>query len=206
MREYRRKQKAATAVTAPATVNHADPVSALVDWSREKLIVPPGHPLAGQPMTLPAFATDFLRSGWDSHESALTCGRKNAKSAILGVLGLGFLVGPLRRPGFPHGKSPACQKRKRRNYGNKFNKSGEASKLRELRYRKSPYPGKIESATGSIEVLSSDRSAGHSSSFDLVVVDETGLFPERSRETAGGPAVQRISEGRAHHPYFRPGG
>ena len=29
---------------------------------------------------------------------------------------------------------------------------GTASGLRELQYRKSPYPGKIESLTGSIEV------------------------------------------------------
>ena len=63
---------------------------------------------------------------------------------------------------------------------------GEASKLKELRYRRSPYPGRIESATGSIEVLSSDRSAGHSSSFDLVIVDETGLFSERARELLAG--------------------
>lgn len=34
--------------------------------------------------------------------------------------------------------------------------------------------------------MSSDRSAGHSSSFDLVVVDETGLFPERARELLAG--------------------
>ena len=63
---------------------------------------------------------------------------------------------------------------------------GTASKLRELKYRRSPYPGKIESLTGSIEILSSDRNAGHSSSFDLVVVDETGLFPERARELLAG--------------------
>ena len=63
---------------------------------------------------------------------------------------------------------------------------GEASKLRELTYRKSPYPGVIRSLTGSIEVLSSDRTAGHSSSFDLVIVDECGLFDERCRELLAG--------------------
>ena len=44
----------------------------------------------------------------------------------------------------------------------------------------------VESLTGAIEVLSSDRNAGHSSSFDLVIVDETGLFPERARELLAG--------------------
>ena len=63
------------------------------------------------------------------------------------------------------------------------NSSGLANKVR---IRTSPYPGKIETATGSLEVLSSDRTAGHSSSFDLVVVDETGLMPERARELLAG--------------------
>ena len=63
----------------------------------------------------------------------------------------------------------------------------EASRLgAEVRVRSSPYPGRIETATGSLEVLSSDRTAGHSSSFDLVLIDETGLMPERARELLAG--------------------
>ena len=42
------------------------------------------------------------------------------------------------------------------------------------------------SSTGTLECLSSDRTAGHASSFDLVVIDETGLFPERARELLAG--------------------
>ena len=34
--------------------------------------------------------------------------------------------------------------------------------------------------------MSSDRTAGHSSSFDLVLIDETGLMPERGRELLAG--------------------
>ena len=185
MREYRRKQKAAAAVTAPDPVNHADPVGALVAWSRDKLIVPAGHPLAGQPMELPPFAADFLRDGWNAHESAITCGRKNSKSAVCAILGLGFLVGPLRKPGFRMAIA-SLSKEKAAELRTQIQSIGEASKLKELRYRKSPYPGKIESATGSIEVLSSDRSSGHSSSFDICIVDETGIFPERSRELLAG--------------------
>ena len=185
MRDWRRKRRTEKALTAPDSVNHADPVGALVEWSRETLIVPPGHPLAGQPMELPAFAADFLRDGWTAHESALTCGRKNSKSAILGILGLGFLVGPLRRSGFRMAIA-SLSKEKANELRTQIEAIGTASGLRELTYRKSPYPGKVQSLTGSIEVLSSDRSAGHSSSFDLVVVDETGLFPERSRELLAG--------------------
>ena len=180
-----KKKKRERILSAPDPVNHADPVGALSAWSKETLIVPPGHPLSGQPMTLPPFAADFLRSGWDSHESALTCGRKNAKSAICGVLGLGYLVGPLRRNGFRMAIA-SVSKEKANELRTQIQAIGEASKLTELNYKKSPYPGRIESLTGSIEVLSSDRNAGHSSSFDLVIIDETGLFPERARELLAG--------------------
>ena len=185
MRKWRAKRRAAKALVAPDPVTLADPVAALSTWSKETLLVPPGHPLAGEPMTLPAFAAEFLRDGWHSHESALTCGRKNAKSAICGVLGLGYLVGPLRRNGFRMAIA-SVSKEKASELRTQIEQIGTASGLRELVYKKSPYPGKIESLTGSIEVLSSDRTAGHSSSFDLVIVDETGLFPERARELLAG--------------------
>ena len=54
----------------------------------------------GRPMVLPPFAVAWLRESWDAHESALSTARKNAKSAIAAVMALGFLVGPLRRPGW----------------------------------------------------------------------------------------------------------
>ena len=57
---------------------------------------------------------------------------------------------------------------------------------RAVTIRKSPYPGKIISATGALETLSADRTAGQASGFDLVIVDETGLMPERSRELLAG--------------------
>jgi len=44
----------------------------------------------------------------------------------------------------------------------------------------------VISKTGSLECLAADRKAGHGSSFDLVIVDETGLFPERARELLAG--------------------
>ena len=44
----------------------------------------------------------------------------------------------------------------------------------------------IESATGSLDTLSADRTAGHSSGYDLVIIDETGLFPLRARELLAG--------------------
>ena len=63
-----------------AVVDHADPVGELAKWSRESLIVPVGHPLAGEPMEIPGFAVDWLRASWGAHESAFSSSRKNAKS------------------------------------------------------------------------------------------------------------------------------
>ena len=164
----------------------ADPVGELAEWAIASLRVPPGHPLAGEPMALPDFAVDFLRAGWDSHESALSIARKNAKSAICAVLALGYLIGPLRAPGW-RGAIASLSKEKAAELRGQVAAIVEASRLdREVRIRRAPYPGKIESSTGTLEVLSSDRTAGHSSSFDLVIVDETGLLPERARELLAG--------------------
>ena len=47
--------------TVVAGVWPDDPVSALAEWCADTLIVPSGHPLAGQPMALPWYIRDFLR-------------------------------------------------------------------------------------------------------------------------------------------------
>ena len=178
----REAKRAAKVLSFPVP---ADPVGELVRWSRDVLRVPPGHPLAGKPMELPPFAADFLRAGWGAQESAMAVGRKNSKSAICAVLALGFLVGPLRQPGW-RGAVASLSKEKADELRSQVEAIAVASGLSGLRFRRSPYPGKVISEMGSLEVLSSDRTAGHSSSFDLVVVDETGLMPERSRELLAG--------------------
>ena len=114
----------------------------------------------------------------------MACSRKNAKSAICAVLVLGHLVGPLRTPGW-RGAIASVSKEKAAELRGQVAAIAEASGL-DLRIRRAPYPGRIESDTGTLEVLSSDRTAGHSSSFDLVIVDETGLLPERARELLAG--------------------
>ena len=167
-----------------AVVDHADPVGALAAWASTTLIVPPGHPRSGEPMALPDFATDWLRAPWDAHESALSTARKNAKSAIAAVLALGYLVGPLRRPGW-RGAIASISKEKAGELRRQVREIAEASNL-DIRIRRSPYPGVIESSTGSLDTLSADRTAGHASGYDLVIVDETGLFPLRARDLLAG--------------------
>lgn len=185
-RERQRAKKAKAAVLALPGATTGDPVGELAAWAASALRVPPGHPLAGRPMALPPFAEDFLRAGWGAHESALCIARKNAKSAICAVLALGFLVGPLRTAGW-RGAIASVSKEKAGELRGQVAAIVEASGLEdEVTIRKSPYPGVIASESGTLETLASERTAGHSSSFDLVIVDETGLFPERSRELLAG--------------------
>ena len=167
-----------------AVVDHADPVGALDAWSRKTLIVPPGHARSGEPMALPGFAVDWLRESWGAHESALSTARKNAKSAIAAVVCLAYLVGPLRRPGW-RGAIASISKEKAAELRRQVREIAIASNL-DVKIRRSPYPGTIESATGSLDTLSADRTAGHASGYDLVIIDETGLFPLRARELLAG--------------------
>ena len=167
-----------------AVLDHADPVGALATWAAARLIVPPGHPRAGEPMALPDFAVAWLRESWDAHESSLSTARKNAKSAIAAVLALGYLVGPLRRPGW-RGAIASLDKGKAAELRRQVAEIAEASHL-DVKIRRSPYPGAIESATGSLDTLSADKNAGHASGYDLVIIDETGLFPLRARDLLAG--------------------
>lgn len=184
-RRRRARLKAESAMAPAVSLGTADPVGALEEWAREVLKVPPGHRLAGEPMALPDYATRFLRAGWDAHESALAMARKNGKSAVCAVLALGFLVGPLRRPGW-RGAIASVSKEKAAELRSQVAAIAAASNLAGIEIRRTPYPGEIFSADGALQTLSADRTAGHASGFDLVIVDETGLMPERARELLAG--------------------
>ena len=63
MREYRAKKKAeslpvVTVSTIPA--DPADQIRILSEWAEAHLIIPAGHPLAGEAMVIPDFGQDFL--------------------------------------------------------------------------------------------------------------------------------------------------
>ena len=70
----------------------ADPGAALCEWARDKLIVPPGHPKAGEVFELPPYLAAFFADALadDTHEAALIIARKNAKSAGVAALLLAF--------------------------------------------------------------------------------------------------------------------
>ena len=185
-RRYRARQKAQRATALPAAPPApADPAGSLAAWSRAALKVPAGHPLAGQPLTLPAYGIDFLRDALSHRESLLCLGRKNAKSAIVAVFLLGRLVGPIALPGW-RGGVVSVTKEKAGELKRQMEEIATASGLEGLRFLRSPAPGRVESATGTLDILSADRSAGHASGFDEAVVDELGLLSERNRELVNG--------------------
>ena len=137
-------------------------------------------------MRIPGFGCDFLADALDPdiREALLCLGRKNAKSAIVAVLCLGCLCGPLAVPGWRAGVA-SVSKAKARELADQVLAIAEASGLSgSLSHRKTPWPGRIESETGTLEILAGGGNSGgaHSSSLDLAIVDELGLLTERDRE------------------------
>ena len=160
-----------------------DPAGTLADWSKERLVVPPGHPNAGQPLDLPEFGIRFLRDALAARESLLCVARKNGKSAIVAVLLLGCLAGPLRRKGWRCGVV-SVNKDKAAELWLQCREIAAASELDGLEFKKAPRS--IASESGTVDILSADRSAGHASGFDLAIIDELGLLRERDRELVAG--------------------
>ena len=167
----------------------------LVCWSHHRLIVPPGHANSGGPMTLPVFMAKWLKESFkpEVFESLLCVARKNIKSAGLAVLCMGFLApdSPLWRDGFSIGVISINKK-----------KTDELRKQVQAIARASGYANKesgfqfsvTQTYTPSVTVdyLSGTADAGHASGFDLVIVDELGLFRESDRELLAG-AISSMS-------------
>ena len=161
-------------------------IEALASWAEATLKIPPGHPMSGEPMTLPEFGLRFLGEamGVGISEALLCIARKNAKSAIIAVFLLAHLVGPLRRVGW-RGGVVSVTRDKANELKRQMQEIEEASGLEGLRFRKTGLPT-VESEFGAVDVLAADKNTGHASGFDLVVIDELGLLLERDREFVQG--------------------
>ena len=188
MREYRARKKAASAPRSPRLRKSLpdDPGQAFSRWCSKKLKVPPGHPRSGKPFHLPPYGVDFISDALSHRESLLCLGRKNAKSAVVAAFLLARLVGPLRFDGYRGGVA-SLSKEKAGELKTQMEDIARASGLLgEVRFWRSPAPGRVTSATGSVDILSADRSAGHASGFDDAVCDEIGLFPDNARGLVAG--------------------
>lgn len=187
MKRYR-ERKRAESTPAPVRLGKfpENPAEAFSRWCSRKLKVPPGHPLAGRPFIVPPYGVDFIRDVFTHRESLLCLGRKNAKSAVVAAFLLARLVGPLRFEGYRAGCA-SLSKEKAGELKTQMEQIASASGLLgELRFWRSPAPGRVKSSTGSVDILSADRSAGHASGFDDAIVDELGLFPPNARGLVAG--------------------
>ena len=185
-REYRQRKKAAALpIATPVGPWPKHPALAVAEWSAENLIVPPGHPLGGQPMRLPDYGVRFLADALQARESLLSVGRKNAKSAIVATYLLARLAGPLRQDGYRAGVI-SVTKEKAGELKRLMLEIAEASGLAGLRFLRSPAPGRVESPAGTVDILAADSSAGHSSGFSETYLDELGLLDERHRGLVDG--------------------
>ena len=113
MREYRAKKKAESlpvVTVSPIPADPADQIRILSEWAEAHLIIPAGHPLAGEPMVIPDFGQDFLVDALSHRESLLCMARKNAKSAICANIGPWLSSGAVTSKGLAGGR---CQSVKR---------------------------------------------------------------------------------------------
>ncbi len=178
-RDRKRGQKVKPVIPSPPS----DPADALAQWSASTLVIPPGHPNAGQPMVLPDYITAFLRDAMVSPESLLSIGRKNSKSGGVAVYLLGRLVGPLQVDGYRAGVV-SVSRDKAAELWRQAEAIAEASELAGLTFRRAPF--RIIGPSGDVDILSADKSAGHASGFDDAIFDELGLVAERGRELVNG--------------------
>ena len=160
-----------------------DKASAIVAWAKKSLKVPPGHPKEGGPLVVPEYGVKFLRDALadDCHEAALVISRKNAKSAIVAVLILSYLVGPMRRAGWRCGVC-SISREKAGELRSQCEAIAVASGLKKLRFwRARTSPAITSEAGASVDILSADKNSGAASSYDLAIIDEIGLLGERNR-------------------------
>ena len=177
-RERAEAREALAAKLAAAPPWPDDPAAALAEWAHNRLIVPRGHPTAGEPMALAEHAVAFFRAalGAGVREALLSCARKNGKSASLAILLLAHLAddGPLRSAGWRAGVA-SLSREKSAELWTQARDIAEACDLEGVTFGK--VPRHLASDFGRCDFLSADRNAGTSSGHDLVVCDELGLFP-----------------------------
>ena len=159
----------------------SDPAAALADWARSTLIVPPGHPNAGDRLELPPYLVAFFKDALaEGCTESLNCvARKNGKSAAVAVLVLGYLVGPLRRKGWRCALA-SLSREKAAEIKMQIESIATASGLEGVEFWRRSSPA-ITAAGGAVDILASDSNSGAALGVDLAVCDEIGLMHEKSR-------------------------
>jgi len=189
MREYRRRKRIENAESRKMELprgmdgaSNPQKIAILREWS-SGLVVPPGHPNSGKPMTIPEFALDFLADCLETPENLLCIARKNGKSAIIAVYLLARLASPIRIDGYRAGVASVTKEKAEELYLQCVDII-EANGLTSISARKAPK--RLIGVSGRVDFLSADRSSGHASGFDDAIIDEIGLLKERDRELVNG--------------------
>ena len=158
----------------------SDPAGAVAEWSEAVLKVPPGHPRAGEPMTATRLTLwTWLREALAPGDTGDRCCAGDARTQELrccAVLALACLCGPLWRQGF-RGAVVSINVAKAAELVRQAQEIAMASGLQiaakprddGVFFRLRPHIT-IERAGATFEVLSADKSAGHASGFDLILM------------------------------------
>lgn len=164
-----------------------EPAGKVVEWAASSLVVPAGHPRQGQPFRLAPWQQKIIASCLSNRETCLCVARKNAKSALIAVLVLAHLVGPLKRRGWRAGVLSA-NRAKAGELLKQCEQIAEASGLKGLKVRRTPWPGKLiaDDTGATAEIEGAGYASGHASGYDLAVIDELGLLQERHRPMVAG--------------------
>ena len=140
MRAYRERKK--QGMVTPAT---PIPTASVCDWIRDTLIVPPGHPRAGEPWNLMDWqGAVHRRRHRPEHRWRGRCALRGrmARTALVGALVCAYLVGPLRKPGWRAGIL-SISRPKAGELLQQIEDIAKASKLVGIEVRRTPVPGHI---------------------------------------------------------------
>ena len=159
-------------------------LSDFYEWAESSLVVPTG-PLAGSPFVIHQWQRDFLEGALATgiREAGLSIARKNAKTATIAALVLGYLVGPLRTSRW-RGLVISLTGTLASEFRRQVIEIAEASGIiDQLNIKLAPPPGIIRGLDGTeLTLLASDKASGHAVGVDLAIIDEGGLFTPNQRD------------------------
>lgn len=164
-------------------------------WCEATLVVPTG-PLQGEPLRLEDWQLSWLEAAMRPgvFEAGLSVSRKNGKSALVAVVLLAHLCGPLASRSW-RGLVASVDLRASRELQLQIQQMAELAELEVFTYRSSPYRTIYEEHDTRVDFLAADRGSGHAAGADLAIIDEAGLLEEGDRELWD--AVRTATSGRA---------
>ncbi len=153
------------------------------DWIERVCVVPYG-PRQGELFELLPYQRDYVAALTSGQYKACvqSTARKSGKTALVAVIALAGLFGPLNRP---HWRAivGSVTLQHAAELRMAIVETAKASGIDGLQELKSPAPGHlIGERSARIDFVSASNASGHALSADLAILDEAGLLEERKRE------------------------